>query len=94
MCGWDKVKLLSYGFLIGTAGVKVLSSRDAKTVYTHVTAAVMRGVDDVVKTATTIKENCDDIGAGAKAINDKRYAENRLREIEDAKALLAEAEGT
>ena len=94
MCGWDKVKLLSYGFLIGTAGVKVLSSRDAKTVYTHVTAAVMRGVDDVVKTATTIKENCDDIGAAAKSINERRYAEDRLREIEDARALLAEGEGT
>ena len=94
MCGWDKVKLLGYGFLIGTAGVKVLSSRDAKTVYTHVTAAVMRGVDDVVKTATTIKENCDDIGAAAKSINERRYAEDRLREIEDARALLAEGEGT
>lgn len=92
MSGWNTIKLLGYGFLLGTAGVKVLSSRDAKTAYTHVTAAVMRGVDDVVKTATIIKENCDDIGAAAKVINERRYAEARQREIEDAKALLAEVE--
>ena len=86
-----KLKLVGYGFLLGTAGVKILSSRDAKTVYTHTTAAVMRGVDDVVKTATILKENCEDIGAGAKAINEKRREEDRQREIADAKALLAEA---
>ena len=91
---WHTVKLLAYGFLAGTAGVKVLSSQDAKTAYTHVTAAAMRCVDDVVKTATVIKENCDDIAADAKAINDKRAAEARAREIADAKALLAEVEGT
>ncbi|MBQ9663517.1 MAG: hypothetical protein IJV40_10250 [Oscillospiraceae bacterium] len=88
---WDKVRLIGYGFLLGTAGVKVLSSRDAKMAYTHVTAAVMRGVDDVVKTATVIKENCEDIGAEAKGINERRRAEERAREIADAKALLAEA---
>ncbi len=91
MFGWYKLRLLGYGFLIGTAGVKILSSRDAKKVYTCATAAAMRGVDEVVKTATNIKENCDDIGAEAKAINERRYAEERQREIADAKALLAEA---
>ena len=85
--------MLTYGFLAGTAGVKLLSSRDAKKVYTHVTAATLRCVDDVGKTATCIKENCDDIAADAKAINEKRAAEDRAREIADAKALLAEAEG-
>lgn len=88
---WDKIRLVGYGFLLGTAGVKVLCSRDAKTAYTHVTAAVLRGVDDVVKTASIIKENCEDIGAEAKAINERRYAEDRAREIADAKALLTEA---
>ncbi|MBR1759337.1 MAG: hypothetical protein IJ744_11540 [Lachnospiraceae bacterium] len=89
---WDKVKLLGYGFLLGTAGVKILGSKDAKKVYTHVTAAVMRGVDSVVETANVIKENCEDIGAEAKQINERRYAEARAREIEDAKACLAQAE--
>jgi len=47
----------------------------------------------VMKTATCIRENCDDIAADAKAINEKRAAEDRAREIADAKALLSEAEG-
>lgn len=36
-CKW---KALIGGFFLGTAGVRILSSRDAKTAYTHVTAAV------------------------------------------------------
>ncbi|MBO5639467.1 MAG: hypothetical protein J5916_06105 [Oscillospiraceae bacterium] len=90
---WHTVRMLAYGFLAGTAGVKLLSSQDAKKLYTQVTAATLRCVDDVVKTATCIKENCDDIAADAKAINEKRAEEDRAREIADAKALLAEAEG-
>ena len=80
------------GVLLGSAGVKILSSKDAKKVYTHVTAAVMRGADSVMETATTLKENCGDIKADAKDINDKRKEEERLKEIEDAKAIIAEAE--
>ena len=49
-------------------------------------------MDEVVKTATTLKENADDISAEAKAINERRAAEARQREIEDARALLREAE--
>ena len=30
------------GVLFGTAGIKILSSKDAKKVYTHTTAAVLR----------------------------------------------------
>ncbi len=90
--GWGKFGLVACGFLAGTAGVRIFSSKDAKKVYTHCTAAVMRGVDDVVKTATTLKENCEDISADAKDINDERYAKEREQEIADAKAILAEAE--
>ena len=36
-----KGKFLAYGFLLGTAGVKILSSKDAKKVYTSVTAACL-----------------------------------------------------
>ena len=80
------------GALLGSAGVKLLSSKDAKKAYTHVTAAVLRCKDEVVKTATTLKENCEDIKADADDINAKRYEEDRKREIEDAKAVIAEAE--
>lgn len=86
------IKSLVGGFLLGTAGVKILSSEDAKTAYTHVTAAVLRGYDEVAKTYTLIKENCQDIGADAKAINEARAARKEARLIENAKAVLAEAE--
>ena len=91
MLGLEKIKLLGYGFLLGTAGVKVLSSPEAKKVYTQVTAAALRGVEEVTRVATNIKENCEDIAAEAKQINERRGAEARQREIEDAKALLEEA---
>ncbi len=81
-------KLVGYGVLLGTAGVKILTSDDAKKVYTHCTAAVMRGVDEVAKVYTTLKENCGDIGADAKEINEKRAAEKEAKLIADAKAVL------
>ena len=39
---WDKIGLFAGGVLFGTAGVKILSSKDAKKAYTHSTAAVLR----------------------------------------------------
>ena len=92
MADWGKVGLLAGGFLLGSYGVKILGSRDAKTVYTHTTAAVLRMKDEVVKDFTVIKENAEDIGAAAKDINDKRRKEYEAQMIEDAKAILAEAE--
>jgi len=72
-------KLMTFigGVLMGTAGVAVLSSKDAKCAYTHCTAAVLRGKDSVMKTAATVKENCGDIYADAKDINDSRYEQAR-----------------
>ena len=46
--------LFAAGVLFGTAGIKILSSKDAKKVYTQCTAAVLRAkkcVMDVVNTA-------------------------------------------
>ncbi len=63
------------GVLFGTAGIKMLSSRDAKKIYTHCTAATLRAKDCVVKTATTIQENAEDILAEAKQINAVREKE-------------------
>ena len=42
MIGMAKLGIFLGGVLFGTAGVKVLSSKDAKKVYTHVTAAALR----------------------------------------------------
>ena len=89
---WGKMGLFVGGVLFGTAGISILSSREARKAYTHCTAAVLRGKDAVVKTATTLKENCEDIGADAADINEKRYAEDEEKAVENAKALIAEYE--
>ena len=65
-----KLGLFAGGVLFGTAGIRILSSRDAKKVYTHATAAVLRAKEDVMTTVTTLRENCGDILADAKAINE------------------------
>lgn len=64
--------IFAAGVLFGTAGIKILSSKDAKKVYTNVTAAVLRGKDCVMETATRIQENVEDIYAEAKQINEER----------------------
>ena len=92
MSFWSTVGKITCGFLLGTAGVGILGSKDAKKCYTHITAATYRCADSVMKTYTNIKENCQDINADAKEINEKRYEEERAKEIEDAKAVLAAAE--
>lgn len=81
--------LLAGGALIGSYGVKILSSEDAKKAYTHVTAAVLRMKDKVVADATNLAENCGDIAADAREINEKRAASLEAKKIEDAKAVLA-----
>lgn len=91
MSAWKNVRMIAYGFLIGTAGVAVLSSKDMKCAYTHITAAVKRGGSSIMKTFTTLKENCEDINADANDINEKRARAERAKEIQDAKDLLARA---
>lgn len=71
---WTKIALFAGGALFGSAGVKLLSSKDAKKVYTHTTAAVLRMKDSVMETATVIQENCGDILAEARDINEARAA--------------------
>ena len=78
-----KLGAFAGGVLFGTAGIKILSSKDAKKVYTQCTAAVLRAKDSVVKTATTIQENGEDILAEAKKINDERVAEEEEAVMED-----------
>ena len=79
---WGKLGLFAGGVLFGTAGMKILASRDAKKVYTEATAAVLRAKDCVMETADRVRETADDILADAKEINEKRAAEAEA-EIED-----------
>ena len=68
----EKLGLFAGGVLFGTAGIKILTSKDAKKVYTHATAAVLRAKDCVMETGTRTRENCSDIYADAKDINETR----------------------
>ena len=81
---WKKTGLFAAGVAFGTAGIKVLSSDDAKKVYTNCTAAVLRAKDCVMKTATTIQENAEDIYAEAVQINEDRAAQAASADEEGA----------
>ena len=84
------VKLACFvgGVLFGSAGVKLLTSKDAKKVYTHTTAAVLRAKDCVMTTVNTVQENAADILASAKELNEDRAA----KEAEEAAAANLESE--
>ena len=67
---------------------KLLSSKDAKKAYVHVTAAGLRMKDSVMGTVTTVQENAADILASAKELNEDRAA----KEAEEAAAANLESE--
>ena len=85
--------LFAAGVLFGTAGIKALSSKDAKKLYTNCTAAVLRAKKVVMDTVTTIQENAEDIYADAKQINEEREAADVAEETAE-EAVEAEAEDT
>lgn len=90
---FSKVKtgIFAAGVLFGTAGIKILTGKDAKKLYTNCTAAVLRAKDCVMKTATTIQENAEDIYEEAKQINEERAAED-IYEEECGDEKISEAE--
>lgn len=79
---WSKVALFAGGALFGSAGLKLLSSKDAKKAYAHTTAAALRIVDYAMTTATSLRENAEDILAEAKQINEDRAAEEAAAVVE------------
>ena len=91
-----KTGIFAAGVLFGTAGVKLLASKDAKKVYTNCTAAVLRAKECVMKTATTIQENAEDIYAEAQQINEERAAKDAeeytdVEDVEEAEETAEEA---
>ena len=76
------ISLFLGGLLAGTAGVNILSSKDAKTVYVQAAAAALRAKDCVLDTVTTVQENAEDVLAEAKAVNLSREEENNLEEAQ------------
>ena len=78
-----KVGMFAAGTLFGTAGIKVLTSKDAKKVYANCTAAVLRAKDCVMDTVTAVQENAEDIYSEAQQTNEERAAEEDIFEDED-----------
>ena len=93
---WKKTGIFAAGVLFGTAGIKILGSKDAKKVYTNCTAAVLRAKDCVMKTATTVQENAEDILAEAQQINESRAAKEAeaVYEAEEAEETETQEENT
>ena len=76
--------LFAGGVLFGSAGFKLLSSRDAKKAYTHATAAALRMKESVMEAVTSVQENAADILASAREINEQRAQEEADAEADDA----------
>lgn len=79
----NKLGAFALGTLFGTAGIKALSSKDAKKAYVHTTAAALRAKESVMTTVTTVRENAEDILAMAKDINEARAKEESEEIIEN-----------
>ena len=67
--------------MFGTAGIRALSGRDAKKVYTHTTAALLRAKDCVMDRVTIIQENVEDIYEGAMQINEERIVAEEYEDL-------------
>ena len=94
MADIKKIGLFAGGVLFGSAGIKALSSKDAKKVYTQGTAAVLRVKDCLMKTATNVQENAEDILAEAKQINEDRAAAEEVFEDTAEEESFKETEET
>ena len=84
--------LFAAGVVFGTAGIKVLSSKDAKKLYTNCT--VLRAKDCVMKTVSKVQENAEDIYAEAKQINEDRAAAEEIFEDAAEEETVEETEET
>jgi hypothetical protein len=71
---YTKLACFAGGALFGSFGIKLLSSRDARKAYVHVTAAGLRMKDSVMGTVATVQENAADILASARDLNETRTA--------------------
>lgn len=66
---WKNLGLFAGGFALGTAGVKVLASEDAKRCYANVVAAVLRMKDSTMETVERVQAGAEDVYEEAKEIN-------------------------
>lgn len=79
-----KIGMFVMGTLFGSAGLKLLASKDARKVYTHVTAATLRCKKEVMRNVDELQAACADILADAKQINEERESVEEAVFIEDS----------
>ena len=90
---FKKTGIFAAGVLFGTAGVKILASKDARKLYTNCTAAALRAKSTVMKTVTTVQENAEDIYAEAQQINEERMTDTFIDDdFENVEDFIDEAE--
>ncbi len=88
---FGKLNCFLGGLLVGTAGVKALSTNEARTVYVHTAAAGLRAKDCALATATKLREEAEDVLEDAKRLNEKKAVCCEKEVIEDL-AGVAEAD--
>ncbi len=67
--------LFAAGLALGTVGLKVLTSKDAKKVYAGIVAAGLRAKETVLETAEKVQASASDVLAEAQEINEARNEE-------------------
>lgn len=85
-----KAGVFAAGVAFGTAGIKILSGKDAKKVYTNITAAALRAKECVMKTVTSVQENAEDILEDAKQINEERNLQEEAAKFQEDDAKINE----
>ena len=91
---YTKIACFIGGTLLGSVGLKLLSSKDAKNAYVHVAAAGLRAKDSVMETVTKVQENAADVMAAAKDLNEERAAKEAEKKAESLIDDEAVAEAT
>ena len=82
-----KLGIFAGGVLFGTAGLKVLGSKEAKKLYVNCLAAGLRARDCAMKTAESLQADAEDILAEAEEINRARLTfRNTVFALKPAKA--------
>ena len=56
---WKASGLFAAGVAFGTAGIKILSSKDAKRAYTQCTAAALRAKAEAAKVSDASEDVCE-----------------------------------
>ena len=89
---FGKFGLIAAGILIGSYGVKLLKTKEAKKAATVCASAGLRMKDEVMKDIDLARENWSDIVADAKEMNEKKAAEAEAAYIANARAIVEEAD--